>query len=65
MSESRCKQDENKSFAWCKVHETVPNWHTEVWGYRGPAGWICPEGGLFAGEPTNNALRMWVGGKEL
>lgn len=42
----RCHQDPSTSVALCAVHDEVPNWHDEVPGYVGPAGWVCVTGGM-------------------
>lgn len=42
-----CYQDPASATARCAAHDEVPDWHSEVRGYTGPAGWICASGGLF------------------
>ena len=48
----QCHQDVNANSARCAIHGTVPDWSGELPNYKGPAGWICPEGGLFKQDFT-------------
>lgn len=51
----KCHQDVNANTARCAVHGAVPDWSGELPNYKGPAGWICPEGGLFKQDFTSKA----------
>lgn len=53
----RCHQDPTHDSAWCAVHDECPDWHSEVRGYTGPAGWICASGGLFDDKASEAARR--------
>lgn len=39
----RCIILERVGSAWCAVHDTAPDWHSDVPGWNGRAGWVCPE----------------------
>ena len=52
-ADGACHQDVNASSAQCAVHGTTPDWSSELPNYKGPTGWICPEGGLFKQDFRN------------
>jgi hypothetical protein len=54
-ADGACHQDVNANSAQCAVHDTVPDWSGELPNYKGPTGWICPEGGLFKQDFTTKA----------
>jgi len=61
----KCHQDPADDAARCAVHDEIPTWHSEVPGYRGPAGWYCYEGGhVFDSQTSDAALRAYSAGQD-
>jgi hypothetical protein len=46
----RCRQDPDSGVARCVVHDELPDWHSELPGWTGGAGWVCP------GRETNETM---------
>lgn len=60
-----CHQDPSHSSAWCTVHDECPDWHSELRGYVGPAGWVCNSGGMaFDTKLGEVAYVAYVKGQE-
>lgn len=53
-----CYQDPNVEGPRCALHDAVPDWSSELTHYKGPPGWVCPDGGLMLPPPASTTKKV-------